>query len=80
MIIINVHQAKTKLSSLLAAIEQKGEWVRICRNGKPVADLRPVVKVKNPLKKNKKLKVIFKENPMLPLTEEDWPEAFRDLE
>ena len=80
MIIINVHQAKTKLSSLLAAIEQKGEWVRICRNGKPVADLRPVVKVKNPLKQNKKLKVIFKENPMLPLTEEDWPEAFRDLE
>ena len=38
---INVHDAKTRLSSLLAEIEKTGKRVVICRNGKPVADLVP---------------------------------------
>jgi prevent-host-death family protein len=33
---VNVHEAKTHLSALLLAVE-KGERVRICRNGKLVA-------------------------------------------
>ncbi len=73
MIQINVHEAKTKLSSLLIKVERKGEWIRICRNGKPVADLRPIPAVKKPLKLNPKLCVKFKENPMLPLEKENWP-------
>jgi antitoxin (DNA-binding transcriptional repressor) of toxin-antitoxin stability system len=38
---LNVHEAKTRLSAVLAEISQKGEKFLICRNGKPVADLVP---------------------------------------
>ncbi len=38
MPVLNVHQAKSSLSRLLAMVEQ-GEEVVIMRNGKPVADL-----------------------------------------
>jgi antitoxin (DNA-binding transcriptional repressor) of toxin-antitoxin stability system len=38
---VNVHDAKTRFSGLLAAIEAKGEGFVICRNGEPVADLVP---------------------------------------
>jgi prevent-host-death family protein len=41
MITVNVHEAKTNLSSLLSQVEEKGEPILICRNGKPVADLVP---------------------------------------
>ncbi|RJQ62292.1 MAG: type II toxin-antitoxin system prevent-host-death family antitoxin [Desulfobacteraceae bacterium] len=41
---INVHEAKTRLSSILAEIEEKGESYLICRNGKPIADLVPYKK------------------------------------
>lgn len=37
MIRVNTHEAKLRLSALLAAVEKKGERVLICRNGKPVA-------------------------------------------
>lgn len=38
---VNVHEAKTQLSMLLAEIEERGERIVICRNGEPVADLVP---------------------------------------
>ena len=41
MITVNVHEAKTNLSRLLAQVES-GEEVIIARNGKPVARLAPV--------------------------------------
>lgn len=37
---VNIHDAKTHLSSLLARVEN-GETVTIARAGKPVADLVP---------------------------------------
>lgn len=40
---VNVHEAKTTLSALLAEVEERGEVVLICRNGKPVAELRAYV-------------------------------------
>jgi prevent-host-death family protein len=40
---VNVHEAKTHLSKLLERVEQ-GERIVIARAGKPVAELRPVVK------------------------------------
>lgn len=43
---VNVHQAKSTLSALLAEIEEKGEVILICRNGKPVAELRAVKRKK----------------------------------
>lgn len=41
---VNVHQAKSTLSALLAAVEEGGEVIVICRNGKPIAELRAVSK------------------------------------
>ena len=41
MRVVNVHEAKTTLSALLAAVEQ-GEEVVIARDGKPVAKLSRV--------------------------------------
>ena len=38
---VNVHEAKTHLSKLLARVE-KGETILIARDGKPVARLVPV--------------------------------------
>ncbi len=38
---VNVHEAKTNLSALLAEVEKTGERIFICRHGKPVADLVP---------------------------------------
>lgn len=38
---VNVHEAKTNLSALLAEVESSGEVVRICRHGQPVADMVP---------------------------------------
>lgn len=48
MIDVNVYEAKNRLSELLAAVE-RGEAVRICRNGKPIAELRALPRLRNPL-------------------------------
>ena len=39
MKMLNIHETKTHLSSLLKEIEETGERIVVCRNGKPVADL-----------------------------------------
>jgi prevent-host-death family protein len=38
MLSVNIHEAKTKLSALLARVE-KGEEIVIARNGRPIARL-----------------------------------------
>jgi len=40
MVTVNIHDAKTHLSQLLARVEN-GETITIARAGKPVADLVP---------------------------------------
>jgi len=46
MVLINIHEAKAKLSEYLDAAA-KGERVLICRHNKPVAELRPVEHVRS---------------------------------
>jgi antitoxin (DNA-binding transcriptional repressor) of toxin-antitoxin stability system len=71
---VNTHQAKTQLSRLLADVENKGETIVLCRNGKPVAELRPFQSSRSPLRRNVRLaKVKFREDPSLPLDPADWP-------
>ncbi len=41
MVVVNVHEAKTQLSRLLASVE-KGRDVVIARRGRPIARLVPV--------------------------------------
>jgi prevent-host-death family protein len=72
----NTHEAKTKLSELLAEVETRGEVILICRNGKPVAELRPVTATgRSPFSKNPRLQGMrLVEDAALPLDPEDWPE------
>ncbi|SPE59251.1 Prevent-host-death protein [Verrucomicrobia bacterium] len=80
MITVNTHEAKSKLSKLLAAVEEKGEVVLICRNGKPVAEMKAIkTPIRNRLKPQPDLKVTLAPgyDPMEPLTEDEWPSEFR---
>jgi antitoxin (DNA-binding transcriptional repressor) of toxin-antitoxin stability system len=74
---VNVHEAKTHLCSLLAALEGDGQTVVICRNGRPVADLAPhprAGRIKtHPVLGN--IKIGY--DPVEPLAGDEWPEAAR---
>ena len=78
MIIVNTHEAKSRLSYLLAAVE-KGERVRICRNGRSVADLVPARQHPgDPLRKNPELSgIVLNYDPVEPLQDDEWPESVR---
>ena len=70
---VNVHEAKTTLSSLLAAIEEHDEVVVICRAGKPIAELRKVRPRAALLTPHPTMsRLVFHEDPMAPLSPEDW--------
>ncbi|MDZ4742697.1 MAG: type II toxin-antitoxin system Phd/YefM family antitoxin [Verrucomicrobiota bacterium] len=79
MKLVNIYEAKTHLSSLLNEVDEKGETVRICRNGKAIADLKPIIKRgAHILKKHPTLsqgKILY--DPVKGLDEDDWPEEFR---
>ncbi len=78
MITVNVHEAKTNLSSLLARVEAEGERVLICRHGKPVADLLPHRTVRRNLKPHPVLrKIAIRYDPTEPLGLDDWPKEAR---
>jgi antitoxin (DNA-binding transcriptional repressor) of toxin-antitoxin stability system len=74
MILVEVGDLTGRLGELLAAIEQRGEWVRIHRDGRPVAELRPVPGRMDPFRQDPELMgVRFIEDPALPLEPGDWP-------
>jgi antitoxin (DNA-binding transcriptional repressor) of toxin-antitoxin stability system len=74
---VNVHEAKTNFSSLLAKLEKNSESIVICRNGEPVADLVPHRRA-NRIKAHpalRKIKIGY--DPVEPLAANEWPEAAR---
>ncbi len=71
---INIHEAKTRLSAVLAEISEKGERYLICRNGKPVADLVPHVKASRLTPHPILSRVRIKYDATEPLSAEEWPE------
>jgi antitoxin (DNA-binding transcriptional repressor) of toxin-antitoxin stability system len=74
---VNVHEAKTNFSSLLAKLEANSETIVICRNGEPVADLVPHRRT-NRIKPHPvlgKLKIGY--DTTEPLAAGEWPEALR---
>ncbi len=74
---VNVHEAKTNFSSLLAAVETAGGSFIICRNGEPVADLVPH-KCANRLRVHPELsRIRIQYNPIEPASETEWPKKFR---
>ncbi len=74
---VNVHEAKTNFSSLLATVENSSESFVICRNGEPVADLVPhrrSSRIKpHPVLSRMKIKY----DPGEPASESEWPRRFR---
>lgn len=83
MITINMHEAKTRLSKLVKAVEEDGEVVVLQRNGKPVAEIHRYRQTSGvPVRRltpNRELKVTLSPgyDPAEPATTEDWPEEFR---
>jgi len=74
---LNVHEAKTRLSAVLAEVEQRGETFLICRNGIPIADLVPHARANRlpPHPIFRRIRVRY--DPTEPLTEEEWPQEER---
>ncbi|HWX20839.1 MAG TPA: type II toxin-antitoxin system prevent-host-death family antitoxin [Candidatus Binatia bacterium] len=81
MIQVNMHEAKTRLSELVKAVEERGETVLLCRHGKPVAELNKAAKGRrrfNRLKPHPKLsRIQINYDPLEPLQSDEWPEALR---
>ena len=75
MKIVNIHEAKTKLSALLAEVEETGEKIRICRHGKPVADLVPHRKRSRLEPHPVMSKIRINYDPIEPLAADEWPES-----
>jgi antitoxin (DNA-binding transcriptional repressor) of toxin-antitoxin stability system len=74
---VNVHEAKTNLSSLLAMVEDSSESFVICRNGEPVADLVPHRRASR-IKPHPVLsRIRIKYDPIETASESEWPRRFR---
>lgn len=80
MITVNTHEAKSRLSALLAAVEDQGEVVLICRHGKPVAELRAAgvhASTPDPLQTHPELAATLLYDPTEPASEDEWPAECR---
>ncbi len=76
--IINIYEAKAQFSKLIMSVQNTGKPITICRNNKPVADIIPHKKTKNPLIQNPLLKgAKFSCDPCEMVSEEDWPKELR---
>ena len=74
---VNVHEAKTNFSSLLARVEKDSASIVICRNGAPIADLVPH-KFINRIQPHPVLgKIKINYDPTEVVAADEWPEASR---
>ena len=71
MTTVNIHEAKTKLSSLLSMVESENEHVTICRAGHPIAELVPYKKKKRSAVKDS-LKPLKISGDLTSPSSEDW--------
>ncbi len=81
MITVNMHEAKTRLSKLVAAAID-GEEVIVCSNGKPRVRLAPIAQdwpIRRDLTPDPRFAVKLAPgyDPTEPLSEEEWPEEYR---
>jgi antitoxin (DNA-binding transcriptional repressor) of toxin-antitoxin stability system len=81
MITVNMHEAKTRLSELVKAVEERNETVVLCRDGREVAEIRRRAKrraVRN-LTPDPRFRVDLAPDyrPDEPLAEDEWPETLR---
>lgn len=81
MITVNMHEAKTRLSELVKAVEERNETVVLCRNGLAVAEIRRRAKRRKyrDLTPDPSLRAEYAPGyrPDEPLDDEEWPEDLR---
>ncbi|MDE0220424.1 MAG: hypothetical protein OXJ90_14255 [Spirochaetaceae bacterium] len=68
---------KTRLFELLRLVEERNERIRVCRDGKPVAEIGPIAPTaRDPLRPDPLLAGgVLHEDPAARLAEEDWPHS-----
>ena len=71
---VNIHEAKTRLSAILAEVEKKGETFVICRNGKPLAELGPRKRKSRLTYHPVYSKIEIAYDPVEDLSDEEWGE------
>jgi antitoxin (DNA-binding transcriptional repressor) of toxin-antitoxin stability system len=81
MITVNMHDAKTRLSALVKAVEEQNEVVVLCRDGRAVAEIRRRAsrrRARN-LTPDPRLRVEFARGyrPTEPLADDEWPDDLR---
>jgi antitoxin (DNA-binding transcriptional repressor) of toxin-antitoxin stability system len=79
-----MHEAKTRLSELVKAVEERNETVLLCRDGREVAEIRRHVKKRaarrlTPDPRDPRFRVTLAPGyqPAEPLTDDEWPETLR---
>jgi len=75
---VNLYEAKTQLSKLVAVVEEGGGPIVLCRSGRPVADLVPHREEAANLEPDPELQgARFAGDPCAPLDAADWPEELK---
>ena len=81
MIKVNMHEAKTRLSELVKAVEERDEVVVLCRDGHEVAEIRRHRKRRQArnLKPEARFRVEFARGYRSdePLADDEWPSDLR---
>jgi antitoxin (DNA-binding transcriptional repressor) of toxin-antitoxin stability system len=81
MITVNMHEAKTRLSELVKAVEERNEVVILCRGNREVAEIRarPKRRRARDLAPDPRFHVEFTRgySPSETLSNEEWPEDLR---
>jgi antitoxin (DNA-binding transcriptional repressor) of toxin-antitoxin stability system len=81
MVRVNMHEAKTRLSELVKAVEERNETVVLCRDGRAVAEIRRHVtkRAARSLTPDPRFRVELAPgyHPAEPLSDDEWPEMLR---
>jgi antitoxin (DNA-binding transcriptional repressor) of toxin-antitoxin stability system len=81
MVRVNMHEAKSRLSELVRAVEERNETVVLCRDGVEVAEIRrrPVRRKGRDLSPDPRFHVELAPgyDPAEPLSADEWPAGAR---
>lgn len=81
MITVNMHEAKTRLSELVKAVEEGNEVVVLCRDGREVAEIRRrgARRSVRDLRPDPVFRVEYAPgyDPTEPLSDDEWPRNVR---
>lgn len=76
----SIESSSTTLDALLNQLEQDQAAVQVLRDGRPVAEVRPIalpIRWKLPPIDERLKPIIAREDAIAPLDEEDWPSEAR---